>query len=146
LIRLYLGRRLGSKEKRPLSTKENFSLRNFPLHINEMENLGLNTHHYAKIMAQTLALLHCSVKIDANDVEFVLGTTASPYLDLDSDESNIPKEEREQYVGKWLLDFNRCTSFEETEGRIKELVDGFYWNDPYYPRPDMRENKEDVKL
>jgi hypothetical protein len=141
LIRPYLGRRLGPKDKRPLSTKETFTLRNFPLHVNEMEDIGLDTHHYAKIMARTLAALHWTAKIDANDIEFVLGTTAS------SAKSCIRENGGDEEVGVWVLDFNQCSSFEEgTVNGIKKLVDGYYWNDPYYPRPDLKNHKKDAAL
>lgn len=45
----------------------------------------------------------------------------------------------------WLLDFNQCQNFEdETDNGMKKLVDGFFWNDPYYPRPGLKGNKEDM--
>lgn len=140
LVRVYLGRRLANGKKRPLSNK-NFTLRNFPLHVNEMEDTDLDTHHYAKIMARSLAVLHWVARNDANDVEFVLGTTAS------SVPSCIQQNGGDLEVGMWLLDFNQCHTFEdETDGGMKMLVDGFFWNDPYYPRPDLKSNKEDVAL
>ncbi|KAE9993384.1 hypothetical protein EG327_005371 [Venturia inaequalis] len=140
LVRIYLGRRLAKGEERPLSN-ENFTLRNFPLHVNEMEDLGLDTHQYAKIMARSLALLHWAARNDANDVEFVLGTTAS------SISSYIQKDSDDFEVGMWLLDFNQCQTLEnDLDRRIKQLVDGFFWNDPYYPRPNLKGNKEDVIL
>lgn len=140
LVRVYLGRRLAKGEKRPLSN-ENFTLRNFPLHVNEIEDLGLDTHLYARIMARSLALLHWAARNDANDVEFILGTTAS------SASSCIQNIGDDLEVGMWLLDFNQCQKLDEDlDKRIKQLVGGFFWNDPYYPRPDSEGNKNDVAL
>ena len=50
LIRLYLGRRGIDRTK---TTPHNVKLRNFPLHVDEMEHLKLDTAFYARIMAQT---------------------------------------------------------------------------------------------
>ncbi|QDS67588.1 hypothetical protein FKW77_003676 [Venturia effusa] len=140
LVRIYLGRRLGKGEKRPLSN-EKFTLRNFPLHVNEMEDLGLDTQHYSKIMARSLAVLHWVAQNDANDIEFVLGMTAS------SVSSCIGNNGGKLEVGMWLLDFNQCQRFgDESDNGLKKLVDGFFWNDPYYPRPESSGNKNDMAL
>lgn len=71
LVRLYLGRRHDT------SKSENIRLRNFPLHVNEMEDLKLNTEMYAVTMARALAVMHWTAGVDANDVEFVLGGSPS---------------------------------------------------------------------
>jgi hypothetical protein len=51
MIRPYLGRR------RRLATSrfQAFSLRNYPLHVDQMEEMALDTIMYARIMAETLA-------------------------------------------------------------------------------------------
>jgi len=49
-----------------------FTLRNFKLYLNQMIDLGLDVDMFATIMANALAVMHCEVRIDANDVEFVL--------------------------------------------------------------------------
>ena len=115
LIRLYLGRRNDTTN----SKSENVRLRNFPLHVNEMEYLKLDTAMYAATMARALAVMHWTAGIDANDVEFVL--SGSPTNDS---------------ISMWLLDFNQCKEFEHNSQGLKQLVDGFWWNDPYYPRPN----------
>lgn len=117
LVRLYLGRRNDN------SKTENVRLRNFPLHVNEMEHLKLDTTMYAVTMARALAIMHWTAGIDANDVEFVLGS--SPANDSTAQSLSI-----------WLLDFNQCKEFERNSQGLKQLVDGFWWNDPYYPRPN----------
>lgn len=42
-----------------------------------MEDLGLDTQTFALAMANALAIMHWQAKIDAADVEFVLGGPSS---------------------------------------------------------------------
>ncbi|CAA9961478.1 hypothetical protein PTNB73_04815 [Pyrenophora teres f. teres] len=151
LLRLYLGRRNDSRKMEP----RNVRLRNFPLHVDEMERLGLDPRAYATTMAQALAFLHWKAGVDANDVEFVLGS--SPII------SAIPTEQevraatkntaghlqvvdfKRRTISIWLLDFNQCKRFTHDAEGIKKLVEGFWFNDPYYPRPNAS-NNQDKKL
>lgn len=149
LVRLYLGRR---QER---TSSDNFKLQNFELTINEMESLHLNTEHYATVMAQTLALLHWAVGIDANDVEFVLGSApcmnricTADELDLMSYEEYTAAQKTLNFtkrrIGIWLLDFNQCKKIDKTsDAAIQQLVDGVYWNDPYYPRPSSGHERDE---
>jgi hypothetical protein len=150
LVRLYLGRRL--KEV----TRSNVALRNFPLHVNDMEHMGLDTFMYAKIMAQALAVLHWQARVDANDVEFVLGSAPKLRAPASAAEmkNSSPNDIKflgqvldfnHRSIGIWLLDFNQCGDFAEGDAGLKQLVNGFYWNDPYYPRP-VNMTAEDKKL
>ncbi|EMR65028.1 hypothetical protein UCREL1_8006 [Eutypa lata UCREL1] len=66
LIRPYLGQR---KQPRLETGVVFFSLRNCPLHVNQMEELKLDITAYATAMANALAFMHWSARIDANDVE-----------------------------------------------------------------------------
>lgn len=144
LVRLYLGRRVeGSKS-------DNVRLRNFPLHVNDMEHLKLDTRMYATTMARALATMHWAAGVDANDVEFVLGSspcknlTAKPTMeeleasDMHSAAKLYQFDLWHRAISIWLLDFNQCKKFEHNAQGLKQLVDGFYWNDPYYPRPGSR--------
>ncbi|KAK9790488.1 putative DUF3669 domain-containing protein [Seiridium cardinale] len=71
LVRSYLGRRkLGQRESKVRA----FSLRNYPLHVNQMMDLELDVPGYATAIARALAFMHWAAKIDANDVEFVLAS------------------------------------------------------------------------
>lgn len=54
-----------------------FTLVNFNLRLDQMEQLGLEVELSAKYLAEALALLHWVASIDADDVEFVLGSTAT---------------------------------------------------------------------
>jgi hypothetical protein len=149
LIRLYLGRRNDDNSK-----NENIRLRNFPLHVNEMEYLKLDTSMYAVVMARSLAMMHWAARVDANDVEFVLGCSPSKSsikptveeleaCDKDSAGKLYRWDLMHRSVSIWLLDFNQCKQFEHNSQGLKQLVDGFWWNDPYYPRPG---SKNDEKL
>jgi hypothetical protein len=115
LLRVYLGRRATNRTRRASSV----GLRNFPLHVNEMEELKLDTAVYARMMAQTLAVLHWGAGIDANDVEFVLGGS----LEATTDTGSLAISDRRTWafahavgrevtnrsvrVGMWLIDFNQ---------------------------------------
>ena len=151
LVRLYLGRRAD----RSASTM--FKLRNFDFMVDEMEGLSLDTAAYAKVMAQTLAVLHWRAGIDANDVEFVLGRSpklmmAPTAADLESMGSEYPicndvmkLDCRQGSLGIWLLDFDQCQTFSESDAGVKQLQRAFYFNDPYYPRP-VSKDPRDVTL
>ncbi|KAH0341319.1 hypothetical protein KCU83_g9655, partial [Aureobasidium melanogenum] len=128
LVRIYLGRRGVSRSK---VCAEDMSLRNFPLHVDEMERLCLPITAYITTMAQSLALMHWKAGTDGNDVEFVLG-----------DSFRMGTHRDGQTVSVWLLDFNQCRDFSHDQAGLKQLVDGFWWNDPYYPRPSSSNSQD----
>ncbi|CAG9991528.1 unnamed protein product [Clonostachys byssicola] len=152
LIRLYLGRREITKAKKNI---QNIRLQNFPLHVNEMEDLGLDTGSFAQVMAQTLAILHWKAGVDGNDVEFILGSSpVSTRLpsraevmssDKDSFGTHFRFDFGRRSLPLWLIDFNQCSTFEDNEAGLKKIVDAFFWNDPYYPRPNST-NAQDQNL
>ncbi|KAJ9612255.1 hypothetical protein H2200_003852 [Cladophialophora chaetospira] len=151
LIRIYLGRR---QDRSDLAL---FKLRNFDLMVNEMEQLGLDTAFFAKVLAEALAVLHWKAKVDADDVEFVLGR--APVTNMPPTAANLEVWGRDSPAGReflefdcqqrrmgvWLLDFNQCKEFPESETGIKQLQNSFYYNDPYYPRP-ISDHPYDVML
>ncbi|KAL8932898.1 MAG: hypothetical protein Q9216_006622 [Gyalolechia sp. 2 TL-2023] len=150
LIRLYLGRR----ETR--SSTRQFRLRNFDLTVGEMEYLRLDTEQYAIAMARALAILHWKAGVDANDVEFVLGSsltfpcppTAKDLRALNYDTVRFVTEGLDFHhrsVGMWILDFDQCQFFAENDEGVQQLMKGFYHNDPYYPRPSST-NQKDMAL
>ncbi|KAK0260085.1 hypothetical protein LTS09_005420 [Friedmanniomyces endolithicus] len=121
LVRVYLGRRI-NKER----TVANFKLRNFELHVDEIEDLGLDADTFSSAMAQSLAVMHWGANIDAGDVEFVLGTapmikavpTRQEILSMGPDGVKYPGKSlnfKAGSVGLWLLDFNECKEFDPTE-------------------------------
>ncbi|KAK4624132.1 hypothetical protein CLAFUW4_05398 [Fulvia fulva] len=140
LVRIYLGRR----QKRQASP--NFKLRNFEMTVNEIEDLNLDAGKFAQSMAQTLSILHWGAQLDANDVEFVLGS--APLVKVAPTAADFKKRGPEdakhigqnfnfqaRAVGLWLLDFNECKTYPDSAEGLAQLVKGFFWNDPYYPRP-----------
>lgn len=135
LIRPYLGRR---RMQKPQTTSQftAFSLRNYPLHVDQMESLGITTnniHQYARMMAETLAVMHWIGEIDGNDIEFVL---APP----DEDESGLSSPQTKSSVlgdhTMWVLDFDLCRKMTMDLEGVQQAVAAFWGNDPYYPRPD----------
>ena len=109
-----------------------FSLRNYPLHLDQMEELGLgdgDIKGYARTMAEALAMMHWVAEVDANDVEFVL---APP---------RAGEEKRPRWrnvLGEhvmWLLDFDCCRPMAMDEEGVEQAVAAFSRNDPFYPRP-----------
>ncbi|KAK1985654.1 zinc finger protein-domain-containing protein [Colletotrichum cereale] len=151
LVRPYIGRRKyresGTDQNRPRRSRF-YSLRNLPLHLDQMEDLGLSVESYALVMADTLAFLHWSARVDANDVEFVLAQTrhdATP-------EANAPSLGSTDFGstpigphGIWVLDFDCCKKMTMDEAGIKQACKSFWRNDPYYPRPGS-DNHNDQRL
>ncbi|MCJ1236161.1 hypothetical protein MMC14_004138 [Varicellaria rhodocarpa] len=99
-------------------------------------------------MAQAVAVLHWKAGLDANDVEFVLGSsplskippTSADMEHLDKDGLRHLSQKLDFHhrsVGMWLLDFDQCQKFEENEQGVERLKKGFYHNDSYYPRPAL---------
>ena len=136
LIRLYLGRR---RHFQTQSRFKAFSLRNYPLHLDQIEGLGLDGVLYAQIMAETLAILYWKAHIDANDVEFVLAPP--PRLDHSqgfkeplAHNTVIKSHSLGEHV-VWILDFDCCKPISLDEMGVDQAVTAFYKNDPYYPRP-----------
>ncbi|KAI0202320.1 zinc finger protein-domain-containing protein [Astrocystis sublimbata] len=133
LIRPYLGRRRRGYKSRLCV----FNLRNYPLHVNNMKDLGLDPSVYSKIMAQTLAFMYWLAKVDANDVEFVLA----------------PAEGAVQFTSEglgdhnmWILDFDLCRSMSMDLSGVEQAAEAFLGNDPFFPRPSRGQEEEDEDI
>lgn len=140
LVRPYLGRRkIQSEARRGLNI---FSLRNYPLHLNQAEDLQLPIQKYAHAMAEALAMMHWAAKIDANDIEFVLGAVPSqPEI--------THKEYTHDFLGThslWVLDFDCCKPMTMDDTGIEQAARAFLRNDPYYPRPAISAKSPDNAL
>ncbi|KAI8715750.1 DUF3669 domain-containing protein [Fusarium sp. LHS14.1] len=129
LIRPYLGRRRHGWARRP-GKPGFFSLRNFPLHIDQMGKLGMPIEPYAKTMAEGLAFLLWIARVDANDVEFVLARPRRSNSDCNKFEANILGP---HYM--WIIDFDCCNPLPMNEEGIEIAARCFWRNDPFYPRP-----------
>ncbi|KAL9595057.1 MAG: hypothetical protein Q9219_006680 [cf. Caloplaca sp. 3 TL-2023] len=142
LVRPYLGRRRHSPGIGGRPRFQAFSLRNYPLHLNQLEDLSLDSVLYAKIMADTLANLFWNAKVDANDIEFVLAPQSSNYTGPFSGSIHSP------FLGDhvvWILDFDCCKHMSTDIKGVEQAVTAFYKNDPFYPRPG-RSDKKDQEL
>ncbi|PSN66029.1 hypothetical protein BS50DRAFT_469831, partial [Corynespora cassiicola Philippines] len=156
LVRVYLGKR--RRSERPTMF---FSLRNYNLHLDQMEELGLDTHGLASNIAEALAIVHWGAHLDADDVEFVLGSAPiratdtafipTPKLsakDLKNQKRNTSTWSthvdnfRYRVTHLWMLDFNRCKEFSPSKSGLEQLVNAFFKNDPYYPRPLAKSQKD----
>lgn len=125
LIRPYLGRRRRLVRQ---SRFHAFSLRNYPLHLDQIEELALDGFLYAKIMAETLAHMYWRAHVDANDVEFVLAPPTS------TQKATIKSQAFGEHV-IWMLDFDCCKNMPFNEIGVEQAMEAFYQNDPFYPRP-----------
>ena len=145
LIRPYLGRRRRLEKQ---SRHKSFSLRNYPLHVDQVEELKLDGKLYARIMAETLAHLYWKAHVDANDIEFVLAPpreSHTNHLDTHPAHASHMKSERLGEHVVWILDFDCCRQLTVDEKGVEQAVEAFYRNDPYYPRPG-RDNSMDKAL
>ena len=145
LIRPYLGRRRRLEKQ---SRYKSFSLRNYPLHIDQIEELKLDGTLYARLIAETLAQLYWNANVDANDVEFVLAPprkdNVNPLVVPSHHNATIKGEILGDHV-IWILDFDCCRTMTLDAKGVEQAVAAFYRNDPYFPRPG-RDNGADRML
>ncbi|KAI3337292.1 zinc finger protein-domain-containing protein [Xylariaceae sp. AK1471] len=137
LVRPYLGKRRGSYRNSKFRV---FSLRNFPLHLDQIEELSLDAYAYSLRMAKALAFMHWSARVDANDIEFVLAPARAGGSVLSTMHSPV--------LGNhclWVLDFDCCRSMTMDTVGLKQAACAFWRNDPFYPRPG-KECQEDIRL
>lgn len=78
LIRVYLGKR--RSHNAPPSA--NFTLRNFNLHLDQMELLDLPIYEYGAAIATALATIHWEAHVDGFDIEFILGSEGAIALPI----------------------------------------------------------------
>ena len=149
LARVYLGKR------RDLGWRPSlfFTLQNFNLHLDQMEELDLDVRTFATEMADALAVMHWVAEIDADDVEFVLGNAPTrldavipdfkELVQMPGRTSTMGQANFEQRsIHLWVLDFNRCHKISMDVVGIESAVKAFFRNDPYYPRPLGKEEND----
>ena len=153
LVRLYLGKRRDQTTR--VRPRRFFGLRNFPLCLDQVQDVGLDTRNYALAMAGALAVMHWEAKIDAADVEFVLGgppclTHVRPHCQLESKQRDRDQSTTSNLGSKatyiWLLDFNQCQPLPMNAVGIDHAVKRFFDNDPYYPRPPADPASSDMEV
>ncbi|KAK7531298.1 zinc finger protein-domain-containing protein [Phyllosticta citribraziliensis] len=169
LVRIYLGSysrrtRDGSGGGSGAWTNRFFSLRNFKLYLDQLRELRVDTHRLARYMAGALAAMHWGARVDARDVEFVVGSPPSSppspprssWIPLSSAllKTMAPNTSTFDLVYPrqpdtplrfWLLDFNQCGDMSFDEAGVRRAVDAFWMNDPYYPRPPRRDGVDDFE-
>ncbi len=108
----------------------------------------METDTIASEMAIGLALCHWRVKVDANDVEFVLGSSPSilnfnlspQHIGFMRKSINIGSEYlhanfRKRVPHLWMLDYDKCQKLSLTDEGIEQAVKAVERNDPYFPKP-----------
>ncbi|KAI0653716.1 hypothetical protein C8Q70DRAFT_927108 [Cubamyces menziesii] len=117
-----LGRLYFGKELRP-SAFVNTS--NFPIDVARYRLLQDQSadelspiEEVAEGMGEMLSRIHWNAGYDARDVEFVLAG------DIYSAAARL-----------YIIDFNQMQSFNKSHNDVTPLVEAFFSNDPYYPRP-----------
>ena len=88
------------------------------------------------------------------DAEFVLGGSARGTEAISERPEDAEREQRQAVtelgllhrdVDMYMLDFDKASSIEMTEGDVKrKLVPAFLGNDPYYPLPEVDEDLWDA--
>ncbi|THX07792.1 hypothetical protein D6D17_04528 [Aureobasidium pullulans] len=156
IARLYLGK------YRTGGNAAHYSLKNLPLWLNVLQELRMPTNEYAAIMGQTLALLHWAAEIDANDVEFVLGSprqlaepqsssleskietiaelkyNTSTHLGYGTQQEpsqDLVVDEGSQISSLWILDFDCCDAITMDVTGAEKAAVAVVRNDPYTPKP-----------
>ncbi|KAK3375846.1 hypothetical protein B0T24DRAFT_591545 [Lasiosphaeria ovina] len=82
-----------------------FTLRNFKLHANEIKELEINPSELIIGMSHTLAVLHWHTKIDAMDIEFVIGSSPAAGKKLWNSEYGEGDATGQRLASNLLLDF-----------------------------------------
>ncbi|KAK4182151.1 hypothetical protein QBC35DRAFT_518985 [Podospora australis] len=98
LVRTYLGRDTG------VLTKHGFSLRNFPLFLKPMQELGLDVMGLASTMGKAFAIMHWGAGVNGDDVEFVLGSSVIQGTGVEA----LRLDVQQRAIGFYLLDFGQC--------------------------------------
>jgi len=140
LIRIYTGKRRREGGQPPSF----FNLRNYGLHIEQIQQLGLDARTIVKALAHTLAHCYWRAHVDLNDVEFVL---APPTELLCSSTPTFKIQGTQQELVIWMLDYDCVRDMLMTREGVQQAVKAFYQNDAYFPRPHFFGHiKEDVDL
>ncbi|KAI0168351.1 hypothetical protein BJ166DRAFT_590798 [Pestalotiopsis sp. NC0098] len=119
-------------------------LRNAPLYLDQMRDVGLDARALAEEVAVGMATCHWGACLDGMDVEFVLG---APRLPRYRDRADLHAAPHGQPAARvWMLDFDKtallpfqargscCPTAEDLVERFAVALHG---NDPYFPRPSL---------
>ena len=131
LIRPYLGGRS--------YPRGSFTLRNYRMTLQKLEEIALPIEDYARTMAEALAFMYWHAQIDANDVEFVLAPKGC-HPASGSWHSDVIGEHT-----LWLLDFDQVKPMSLDDAGVEQAAWAFYKNGWYFPRP-CGATKHDLEL
>lgn len=106
LARVYLGKSTG-----PINSDNSILLRNFPLYLGFMEEIGMDSLTLASEIGKAYAILHWGAAINGDDVEFVLGTSTSDVPRALVESPDL----QHRAVGLYLLDFGQCETVDLTQ-------------------------------
>ncbi|KAJ5894631.1 hypothetical protein N7495_006322 [Penicillium taxi] len=105
---------------RPYMGKQNgpgqFSLRNFPLYLQSMEDLHMDLDELATSMGKAYAIMHWGAGVTGDDVEFVIGTSTQESVQqfLPSSLSAL-SDFHNRVTSIYLLDFGQCDEVNFTD-------------------------------
>ncbi|KAK0655173.1 hypothetical protein B0T16DRAFT_319890 [Cercophora newfieldiana] len=149
LIRPYLGRRRKSTLRSNTEDGKQKTLNNFRLHVDQMEELGLDPNQYAVAMADALAIMMWVAHIEVCDVKFVLASPRPPPPSGVAPEQQSGADQRECHFGNreftpgllgphamWVMDFASCRKLSRDSQSIGNAAAWFTNSHPYFPRPD----------
>lgn len=105
LARVYLGKNEGS-----LHRENPAPLRNLPLYLDWLQEMGIETAILAQEMGKAYATMHWGAAVDGDDVEFVLGTSTIKGPEMPVESANI----QHRAIGLYLLDFGQCEAVDLT--------------------------------
>ena len=150
----------GRKRQSIMSRFQIFALRKFSLHFDQIKEIGFQELHASDIlhaMADALAVLHWHTKIDAMDIEFVLGSSPTEEqkvrrvmpleLLVRSKEpkstfeyvTNANIDFTQRVTNLWLLDFDACSDLTMDQSGVEKACNAFLETEPSCPRPVERD-------
>lgn len=112
LVRPYLGKR--SKKY----TEADFSLRNFILGLDDLKRLDFDVDDLAKTLGKAYAIMHWAAHVNADDVEFVFGSTLVG--GTGGDDTGV----QHQKISLHLIDFGQCDKV-GIDGTKEEILQSF---------------------
>lgn len=146
----------GRKRRGGHSMLKAFSLRNYQLHLDQYEEIGLEglgARDLIHAMADALAVLHWHVKIDGNDIEFVLGSSPQGEQqvrrEVSLDQLLAAERPRSTFefvtatdvdfkhrvTSLWLIDFDACSDISMDQQGVNKACKAFCETERYCPRP-----------
>ncbi|KAK3385367.1 hypothetical protein B0H63DRAFT_543684 [Podospora didyma] len=105
------------------SMPKSISLHNYPLHIGQVEALGLPADEYASAMADALA----TQEISSEPCHLGTRTFTSGVLGPHA---------------LWILDFDCCKKLPMSVDGVRLAAERFWRHDPFYPNPDAKCEKD----